>query len=151
MRIMVTNQAGPTHASGLSSCERLLIRSLRLMVVNGADCPIVPHQFRCICGAGGTEVFHIFCTFLWVLVLASRKRLNVLPPGDVSKLSKDEQCLLQTIAAAQNAQPELLELYLCWLAHRPVRPLLKASVRELASALTQHQLLLGAHEQHVWA
>lgn len=122
-------------------CEQLLVHSWRLMMARGAECPVVTQQFKCACGASGTEVFAAFCTFLCALALAQRRCLRVNPPGERS-LTIDEQRMLALIACAQNDCDVALEAHLCWLARRMLRKTLERSVRELADALSTHQLRL---------
>lgn len=133
----------PEDAHDCNHCEDLLVHSWRLMMARGAECPIVTQQFKCACGASGTQVFAAFCTFLCALALAQRRCLRVNLPGE-SALTMDEQRMLALIACAQNGCHAALEAHLCWLARRMLRRTLERSVRELADALSTHQLRLPA-------
>lgn len=122
-------------------CEDLLVHSWRLMMARGAECPLVTQQFQCACGASGPQVFTTFCTFLCALAFAQRRCLRVNPPGERT-LTTDEARMLALIACAQNGCNAALEAHLCWLARRMLRKTLEKSVRELAAALSVHQLRL---------
>jgi hypothetical protein len=129
------------NADDYNRCADLLVHSWRSMMARGAECPIVAQQFKCACGADSTQVFAAFCTFLCALALAQRRCLRVNPPGERS-LTLDEQRMLALIACAQNGCHAALEAHLCWLARRLLRRTLERSVRELADALSTHQLRL---------
>lgn len=117
-----------------SDCARLLVRSWRLTMAHGAECPMIASKFRCSCGAGAHQVFRAFCVFLSVLALSQRRCLRVNLPGQTT-LTTDEVRLLTLIAAAQNDYPKTLDAHLSWLATPPLRKALENSVRELAGQL----------------
>lgn len=123
------------------SCQRLLVRSWRLIMAQGVECPLVTHEFKCACGANTDEVFGAFCTFLCALALTQRRCLEVNPPG-AHTLTCDESRILALLAAAQNRQPALLQAHLLWLAPRRLRKLLEQSVRDLAGVLSANRLQL---------
>ena len=124
-----------------NDCAQLLVNAWRQTMVHGIDCPLIAQQFRCSCGAEGREVFTAFCTFLCALAVAQRRCLTVNPPGRHA-LTTDEVRMLALVAGAQNDCPATLEAHLSWLAWRPLRQTLEASVRELAA-------LLGASGQRL--
>ena len=129
------------ESSGAGHCQRLLVRSWRLIMARGVECPLVAHQFRCACGANTEQVLGAFCTFLCALALAQRRCLEVNPPG-TRALTCDETRMLALVAAAQNRQPALLQAHLLWLAQRSLRKVLEKSVHELAGVLSANRLRL---------
>lgn len=127
---------------GRCPCRRLLVRSWRLIMARGAECPLVRRGFTGVCGAEGEEVHLAFCTFLCALALAQRRCLLVNPPLS-DRLTADEVRMLTLIAASQNDSPSLLQAHLQWLAERPLRKTLEQATHELARALRSRGLCLS--------
>lgn len=128
--------------NGAGHCQQLLVRSWRLIMAQGVECPLVAHEFKCACGANTEEVLGAFCTFLCALALAQRRCLEVNPPG-TRVLTCDERRMLTLVAAAQNRHPALLQAHLLWLARRGLRRVLEKSVQELAGVLSVNRLWVG--------
>ncbi|TXI18509.1 MAG: hypothetical protein E6Q65_06050 [Ottowia sp.] len=131
----------PEPEAGHDPCTQLLVRSWRLIMVRGVECPLVTHEFRCACGLDGREVLRAFCAFLCALAFSQRRRLWVNPPGE-PRLTADETDMLRLIAAAQNGCAPLLDAQLSGLARQPLRAGLEHSVRGLGALLQARQMRL---------
>lgn len=131
----------PEDESGYNPCQQLLVRSWRLTMARGMECPLIHHEFVCACGAGGKATFHSFCSFLWALALGRRRRLRINLPG-CRTLTTDEIRMLTVIAASQHDCPALLQAHLSWLARPVLHETLQRSTHELASRLSSRRLRL---------
>lgn len=129
--------------AGHNACQQLLVRSWRLIMTRGVECPLIPQGFTCACGANGRETFQSFCTFLCALALGRRRCLLVNPPG-CRILTPDEIRMLAVIAASQHDHAALLQAHLRWLAQRSLRNTVRQSARELADHLNSSRLQLPA-------
>jgi len=132
---------------GYSHCANLLVRSWRMIMVRGVECPLIAREFKCVCGRSSPQVFSAFCSFLCALALTQRRCLLVNPPGEHA-LTADETRMLTLIAAAQNDCPRMLDAHLSWLAQRPLHKTLEQSVRDFAAVLSSHRLRLPAPVPH---
>lgn len=128
-------------ATADNPCAHLLVRSWRLIMARGVECPLIAQEFKCACGAAGQQVFGSFCIFLCALAVAQRRCLLVNPPG-AGALTADETRMLTLIAAAQNGCTSTLRAHLSWLARQALRGALEESVHELAAALRASHLRL---------
>lgn len=128
----------------LNRAERLLVTTMRQMVVGSGLCGGVVRELDLLCGAQAWEVLQQVQVFLQALDRGARRTLKIAPPGWFGP-SLDEQRMLAMIGAAQDRDDILVRSLTCWFTRRHLEPQVVGATHALADVLAAHQLRITTH------
>lgn len=121
---------------------RLLVWTMRRMVIRRGLCALASRDFDREYGGDGGEVLGAFAVFVTMLGHSARRRISVGHPGCCG-LTWDERQILSVLAAAQDDDPPRLCALLCWLVRPELQQSLALVARALATAFAVHGLVIS--------
>lgn len=131
---------GSEAQGALTSGERLLIRTVRLIALDAVCCA---HRaaFEEACGCAGAEAWRALEVFLAELALHGRRRVRLSVPTD-GRLTADERVLVDAFAAAQADDYRTLDERLTGLTRAEPPAALGAAACLVAQAMGMGGLVL---------
>jgi hypothetical protein len=126
----------------LSSCERMLVRSMRHWTARRRSWHLMRQEVWLVCGS-----IHMLAALdgltglLDMLMQDGRRRLRMQPVSE-QQVAADEWRLLDLIAAVQRQRDEVVEAHLEWLLPFSKRRAIREPLANLADALRRAYSLL---------
>lgn len=138
-------ESGGDSVLGLNRAERLLIRSLRHLVLRpSVPCPLVTREFADACRDGADDALATFRVLIEVAARTARGRIHIGRPG-WPELTGDERRLLGLLGAAQSDDSSRFDALISWFARHEVRHELAMVVHAMAMTLADHDLWLSLY------
>jgi hypothetical protein len=130
---MTPDPALPCRLSALAPADHALLLALRAVVTGHDASPVLAARLRHLCGADAGPLLRQVRTLVGQIALRGRREVRIAPLGVIS-LTRDEQQLLATLAAARLDHADLLTARLRYLLGREPDAMITASLREVGGA-----------------
>ena len=136
-------ECAPEHGIlQLNRAERLLVVTLRRLVLGVGLCAGAMRELTMLCGPHAGEVLVAVRGFLCALDRSARRKVTVAPPGGFGPTA-DEWRMLGLLSAAQARDEVRLAAFACWFAPRDLQPLLAQASYALADVLAARNLRIA--------
>jgi len=130
---MTPDPALPHRLPDLAPAEHALLLALRAVVTGQDDSPVLAARLQRLWGDAAVDRLRQIRVLVGQIALRGRREVRIAPLGVIS-LTRDEQLLLASLAAARAAAADRLTAHLRFLLGREPDAGLTATVRGLAGA-----------------
>jgi hypothetical protein len=130
---MTPDPALPCRLPDLVPADHALLLALRAVVTGQDDSPVLAARLERLWGTDAAARLRQIRVLVGQIALRGRRDVRIAPLGVIG-LTRDEQQLLATLAAARLDRPDLLTARLRFLLGREPDAVVAASLREVGGA-----------------
>lgn len=130
---MTPDPALPCRLPDLVAADHALLLALRAVVTGQEDSPVLAARLQRLWGTDTADRLRQIRVLVGQIALRGRREVRIAPLGVIG-LTRDEQQLLATLAAARLDHPDLLTARLRYLLGREPDAGLTAAIRGVSGA-----------------
>lgn len=125
------------HGAGIA------IWGLRSLIIGHGACPAVASGFGRAFSSDSRSVLALLNVFARSLSFEGGRPIYLSPPGHAD-ITKDEVCIIASLAAAQAGDTERMKSHICWLTKKTANEASFVAARHLGRVFLKHNLPIEA-------